>query len=162
MCITFKKRKKNYFTNLNEKGITDNRNFWHTAKPFFSEKNKSRESIVSIEKGKTIFKEDEVASTLNNFFSNIVKSINIPEHHINALHHRISNHPTLKAILKHKNHPSINTIRCATKHLSSFHFSQVDKKTVMKEIKTLQISKAVQDSDIHVKLLNGNAEFFVE
>ena len=32
----------------------------------------------------------------------------------------------------------------------------------MKEIKTLQISKAVQDSDIHVKLLNENAEFFVE
>ena len=52
------------------------------------------------EKGKTIFKEDEVASTLNNYSSNIVKSLNIPEHHINALHHRLSNHSTLKAILR--------------------------------------------------------------
>ena len=25
-----------YFANLNEKNITDNRNFWQTVKPFFS------------------------------------------------------------------------------------------------------------------------------
>ena len=82
LCVSLlRKEKKNYFTNLNDKDITDNRKFWNTVKPLFTEKNKSRESIVLIEKGKTIFKEDEVASTLNNFFSNIVKSINIPEHH---------------------------------------------------------------------------------
>ena len=51
-------------------------------------------------KGKTIFKEDEVASTLNNYSSNTVKSLNIPEHHINALHHRLSNHSILKTILR--------------------------------------------------------------
>ena len=89
--------------------LLDNRKFWHTLTQFFSKKVKSMESIVSIEKGKTISKEDEVASTLNDVFSNIVKNHNIPEHHINALHHRLSNHSTLKAILKCKNHPSINT-----------------------------------------------------
>ena len=41
-----------YFANLNEKDITDNRKFWDTVKPFFSEKFKSRESIALIEKGK--------------------------------------------------------------------------------------------------------------
>ena len=96
------------------------------------------ESIVSIEKGKTISKEDEVANTLNDVFSNIVKNHNIPEHHINALHHRLSNHSTLKAILKCKNHPSINT-----KHLSSFYFSPSRQKNCCKKIKNLEISKAV-------------------
>ena len=95
--------------------------FWHTE-AFYSEKIKSRESIALIEKGKTTSKEDEVANTLSDFFSNIVKDLNIPEHHVNALHHRLSNHPTLKAILKYKNHPIINTVGCATKHLSSFYF----------------------------------------
>ena len=73
----------------------------HSVKPFFSEKIKSRESIVLIEKGKTISKEDEVANTLNDFFSNIAKNLNIQEHHVNAIHHRLSNHPNLKAILNY-------------------------------------------------------------
>ena len=38
-----RKVKREYFVNLNEKNISDNRKFWQTAKPFLSEKNKSRE-----------------------------------------------------------------------------------------------------------------------
>ena len=128
----------------------------------FSEKTKSRESIVLIEKSETISKEDEVANTLNNFFSNIVTNLNIPEHHVNALHHWLSNHPILKVILlKYKNHPSINTIRCAATHLSFIYFSQVEEKLI-KEIKNLEISKGVQDSDIPVESLKENAEFFAK
>ena len=89
LCTSFlrktKTKKKQYFADLNEKDITDNRKFWRNVKPFFSEKIKSRESIVLIEKGKTISKEDKVANTLNTFSSNIVKNINIPEHHVNGL-----------------------------------------------------------------------------
>ena len=36
---------------------------------------------------------------------------------------------------------------------SSFYFSQVDKNTVLKEIRKLNMSKAVQDKDIPVKIL---------
>ena len=57
---------------------------------------------------------------------------------------------------KYKKYPSINTFRCTTKSLSSFHFCQVDEKTVRKEIKNFEISKAVQDSDFPIKLLMGN------
>ena len=32
-------------------------------------------------------------------------------------------------------------------------FSHIDKKTILKEIKKLNLNKAVQDSDIHVKIL---------
>ena len=93
LCASFlrktKTKKKQYFADLNEKDITDNRKFWRNVKPFFSEKIKSRESIVLIEKGKTISKEDKVANTLNlntlnTFSSDIVKNINIPEHHVNG------------------------------------------------------------------------------
>ena len=104
MCITFKKKKTKQTIICN---ITNNINFWPTVKPFFSGKIKSREIIVLIEKGKTISKEGEVANTLNDFFSNIDKNFNIPEYNVNALYHRLSNHPTLKAILKYKNHPSM-------------------------------------------------------
>ena len=144
-----------------EKDVTNNRKYWHTAKSIFYRKINSREGIILIEKNKVSSKEDQVANALKDFFSNIVKNGNIPEHHVNALHHRLSNYPTLKAILKYKNHFSIDTIRCATKHLSSF-ISQVGKKTVKKKLKCLEINKAVQDVVMPVKILKKNAEFSAE
>ena len=74
LCLSLLRKEKQYFANLNKRDITDNRKFWGTIKTNFFEKIKSRESIVLIEKGKTISKEDEVANSLINFFSKIVKS----------------------------------------------------------------------------------------
>ena len=46
-CVSFlRKEKKEYFVNLNEKDIIDNKKFWQTVKPFLSEKLKSREKIT--------------------------------------------------------------------------------------------------------------------
>ena len=44
--ISCQKRKMQYFANLNEKNITNNRTFWQTVKAVLSEKNKSREKIL--------------------------------------------------------------------------------------------------------------------
>ena len=66
----------------------------------------------------------------------------------------LSRHPTLNTILKYKNHPSMRVIKRFSQRFSSFHFSYVDKNTVAKEIKKLNLNKAVQDSDIQtVKIL---------
>ena len=43
---------KQYFTKLNEKNVTDNRNFWQTVKPFLPKENKSREKITLQKKKK--------------------------------------------------------------------------------------------------------------
>ena len=51
-CVSLlTKEKKEYFANLNEKDIMDNKNFWQTVKPFVSGKLKSREGISLVEKG---------------------------------------------------------------------------------------------------------------
>ena len=42
-------------------------------------------------------------------------------------------------------------------NVSQGFFSYADKKTVLKEIKKLNLNKAVQDSDIPVKVLKENA-----
>ena len=40
-CVSLLRKVKNeYFANLNEKNINDNRKFWQTVKPFLSETNK--------------------------------------------------------------------------------------------------------------------------
>ena len=71
-------------------------------------------------------------------------------------------HPTLNAILKYQNQPSIHVIKRCFHCFSSFYFSRVDKNTVLKETEKLNLNKAVQDSDIPVKILKENADFFAD
>lgn len=63
------KVKKNYYANLNLKNIEDNKKFWNTVKPFFSDKSNSDKNITLIEGDTIISTEKKVAETLNNFFS---------------------------------------------------------------------------------------------
>ena len=58
-CVSLlRKTKKDYYTNLNEKNIADNKKFWQTVKPLFSGKVKSKEKITLVQ-GEMISKEDE-------------------------------------------------------------------------------------------------------
>ena len=46
-CVSFlRKTKKAYYGNLNEKDVIDNKKFWKTVKPLFSDKVKSSEKIT--------------------------------------------------------------------------------------------------------------------
>ena len=69
---------------------------------------------------------------------------------------------SVSAILKYRNHPSIKKIRNSSQRFSSFYFSQVDTDTVLKETRRLSAKKAVYDTDIPVKVLKENPEFFAE
>ena len=136
-----RKEKKEFFANVNEKDITDNSKFWHTVKPFLSDKIKSRENIILVNNEEITSDEMEVADTLNNFFSSI-KSLKIPKYYVeDKLPHSLSRHPTLKSILKYKNHPSIRIIKSFSRRFSSFYRSKLIKKTVLKEIRKLNMNK---------------------
>ena len=94
-----RKEKKEYFANLNEKDIIDNKKFWQTVKPFLSEKLKSREKITLVEKEELVSSESDVAQCFNLFFSNIVKNLDIPKYVVrDMLHLNLKNHPILMAI----------------------------------------------------------------
>ena len=53
-------------------------------------------------------------------------------------------------MLEHKNHPGMHFIK------------RFNKNILLKEIKKLNLNKAVQDSDITVKILKENADFFAD
>ena len=137
-----RKEQKEYFANLNEKDITNNRKFWYTVKPFLLDKIKSRENSILVNNERITSDKVEVANTLNNFVSNIIKNLKLPEYYVeDKLSHSLSSHPALKTILKYKNHPSIKVIKSFSTLFSSFHFSQVDKNTTVKEIRKLNRTK---------------------
>ena len=92
------------------------------------------------------FDDVEVTNTLNNYFSNVVKNLKTPEKFVtDSLPQSLSRHPTLNAILKCKNHPSMHVIKRFSEHFSSFYFSHVDQNTVFKEIEKLNLNKVEQD-----------------
>ena len=78
-CVSMlKKTKKDYYNNLNEKDVNDNKIFWKTVKPFLLDKTVSKEQIFLVENDEIIPEDSKTAESLNYFFSNIAKSLKIP------------------------------------------------------------------------------------
>ena len=97
---------------------------------------------------------------MNDFFSSIVTSLNLPESkNADPLSDSLD-HPTLKAIVKWRTHPSVLTITAVHENRERFTFSCVTIADVAKEITILNSSKAIQEADLPVKLLKDNKDFF--
>ena len=79
-CVSLlRETKTKYYANLNERDLTDNKQFWRTVKPALSDKIKSSEKITLVEQRETldtdgniddqIFNDDvQIAECLTDFF----------------------------------------------------------------------------------------------
>ena len=123
-----------------------------------SDKSVSREKIKPTENEKMLTAEFETAETLNNFFSNLVKKLNIQKFNSNNSVTENIKDPVFKAILKYKNHPSILAIQKYSKN-KTFHFKEVNIGEVEKEILKLDKTKASQKTDIIKENINIFADF---
>ena len=71
-CVSLlRKSNSEYFGNINEKKISDNKTFWKTIKPFLLDKITSTQKITLTEKEEIIMGDENTAEVLNTFFSNI-------------------------------------------------------------------------------------------
>ena len=94
-------------------------------------------------------------------FANTVKNLNISNYENYDFLAENTDDPTLKAIAKWGNHPSILAIAPEYKYRAKFSFNLVSKEDVLTEIKILDVSKAIQESDIPVKIVKTDENFFV-
>ena len=120
MCAKLlEKTKRSYFSNLNTKRVADNKKFWKTVKSS-SDKSNNFESIALVENDSIVSDDNEVANIFNEYFSNLVKGLNLhaPENLVN--HYCKGKDPTSSAILKYQNQPSITVIKKI--HLNKFSF----------------------------------------
>ena len=110
-CVSLlRKSKSDYFGNLNEKNISDNKTFWKTIKPFLSDKITSTQKITLIDKEEIIIGDNNTAEVLNTFFSSIVSNLKIDGYsNSDPLANNIRD-PVLKCIVKYRNHSSILAI----------------------------------------------------
>ena len=106
----------------------DYRKFWKTVKPILSNK---FVNITLVDNKEIITNDKEIAKVLNDFFSNIIKTLNIPKKdHTDSIVKNVRD-STLKAILKYRKHPSILAIKRKLKSGPVFTFNHVTKEMLL-------------------------------
>ena len=140
-----------------ELDITDNKTFWKTVKPFFTDKIKTKSKITLIEKNivsqegqekivseKIITEDEAVAEVFNNFFINIVPNLKISTDHGYDNDFIATDDQVTNAVNKFRNHSSIIMIKNKKVADQSFSFGPVTYDDVLKIVNTLDTAKASQ------------------
>ena len=138
--------------------ITDNKTFWKTVKPFFTDKIKTKSKITLIEKNiasqegqekivseKIITDDHAVAEVFNKFFIIIVPNLKISTNHGYNNDFIATDDQVTNVVNKFRNRSSIIIIK--------------NKKKI---VNTLDTAKASQQSDIPTKILKQNSDYFAE
>ena len=125
----YKKERKNYYESLDMKNLTDNKKFWDTIKPIFSNKAKGSSNITLIEDKKLLTSEKDVTETLNNHFVESVKALVDNDSSSAYITENSPNtDPIARIIEKFRYHPSILSIKRngITTKFSFQYFSEED------------------------------------
>ena len=162
-CVKlFRREKRNYYNNLDISLVTENKKFWNTVKPFFSEKLQSSNKIVLIEDETIISNDVEVAETMNEFFVTATDSLGINENSNYENTTEGITDPVDKAIYKFSNLPSILKIKDHCQNVGSFHFQKVAPNIVDREVRGLNPKKVTTHKNIPPKILKSNSDVCVE
>ena len=152
----YKKTRKEYLNNLNLNNITDNKKFWRTVKPFFTDKGARREKIVLVEEERIINNYVEIAQTFNDFFDGAVKSLGISNNEVLLTKIEHSEGKVLDAIKEFEVHPSILKIKENVIVIEEFYFKAISLENVTKALKALNTKKAFPLMNIPPRLLKDS------
>ena len=149
-----------FFGSLNETHLYDDKKFWGVVKPLLSNKVVYNERITLVQEDKITENDENTASILNEFFSNITTTLGIPQYNeAEPVSYNIGD-PLMKATMKYRFHPSIVAIKKNCNSSLSFTFAQVERHEIMKEISNLKTKKATQSTDLPTKLIKENSDIF--
>ena len=119
--------------------------------------------MVTLDEGTKILKSDkETAKVLNNFFSDIVQNLKIPEYKEQDQISASISDSVMRAVVKYRVHHSIIALKENCNSNTPFNFSFVNKEDILKEIKKLKANKATQNTEIATKLINENSDIFAD
>ena len=134
-----RKTKKEFYNNLNVKYITENKLFWKTVKPSFTDKTLKDERITLVENNKVVSDESKLVEIFSKYFGNIVQNLGI-----DGLTNTSSDNDAVtirQAIEKYQNHPSIKVIRENIDTTNNFSFDLINPECISKIIYNLDAQK---------------------
>ena len=110
-----------------------------------------------IENNQIISDNKKCAEVMNNFFSDVVKELDIDRGlHTESMSDTCD--PTIKAIMKYKNHPSILRINDKMEADSSFNFHAISNEDMEKQLFYMITSKSFQVNNKPPKILKENRD----
>ena len=155
-CVNLVKREeKNYYDNLDIRRITDNKQFWKTLKPLFSDQHTISKTITLVEGENIISDDSEVAEIMNNFFSNGVDKLNI-QGFIGKISDNDYLDPVSNAINIFRDHPSIIKIKGKVRIEKQFSFNFPEEAKIKQIISQLNTKKPTTFNNIPAKILVEN------
>ena len=153
-----RKEKRKFYSNIDINSITDNKKFWKTVKPLFSEKNVASRNITLLVDDKIISTDKEVAEAFNAFFSKAVEKLDINGYVNTDFTYDPKATPICNIIKKFENHPSILKIKEDVKVSEPFHFRESSQCSIATKIANLNIKKPTTFNNIPAKLLVVTAD----
>ena len=137
-CPTLiKKTKRNFYNNLNVNKMTDNKSFWKTVKPSFTENTLKDKKTVLVENDTTISEENEVAEIFRSYFCGIVDGLNIKRCKIFKEHSDL----IVNLIKTFEKHPRISKIK-ELNFGCRFSFKNISLEDIKEITRELDILKA--------------------
>ena len=88
---------------LNNAVVSDNRKFWQTISPLFSEKAFRKATLILKDNNRTITNNHELAETFNTFFINITRNLKIDSNLLEITQNLNTSDPVSKTIKSMKN-----------------------------------------------------------
>ena len=123
-CVKRLKRlEKDFYNNLNVKKVTDNKHFWKTIKPNFTDEILKDEKRILVEDDTVVSAEADLAKIFKDHFENIVESLHIER----PCKVDFDREPVANAIKNIFQHPSILKIKENTNSSACFSFRTVSK-----------------------------------
>ena len=116
----FIKERRSFYNRLTISDITDNKIFWKTAKPTFSDEGRSNSKVTLIENDTLILNDKKVAETMNDYFVSINDSLCLEENSEVIISTEDVSDPIERAIIKYSKHPSIRKIRSSVQKMIIF------------------------------------------
>ena len=116
------------------------------------------------EKDKIINNEEKIAETFNTFLANVVSNLKISSYQdtdfVGGIDPVVGDDPITFILGKYKNHSSIIVIKNFCHESNFFNFETIKRDSVLKRIKSLDISETSQSSDVPTEIMKENAELW--
>ena len=160
-CVKLlRKAKFDYYRNINLDNLKDNRKFWKTVKPIFSDKVQVNSSLTLIENDKMITNDLEIAEIFNHHFATVTDSLEISAGDVVLLPTDDIQDPVEKAIKKYDAHPSICKIKENHKITNKFEFREVSIREIATQIKLVNTNKASPVESLPARILKEISDVF--
>ena len=138
--------------------MTDNKKFWKTIKPFFSNKGLNSNKLMLREKDVVVADEKALATLMNNYFVNVTADLDLKRDSENFYDTPASVYNIKK---KFQDHQSVLKIKKAFNVTDLFSFHEITEDEIRKEISKLDGSKATPVGDIPAEMLKSTTDVHV-